>query len=184
MSHPAVWCQLQWRLYLCPWWWPGQPSHCCPHQTLLYKTPSAAAVPFFPAIVKPDSRTRQIDQGGLNIKMPSYQYRDSHVKDTTVSPTVLSLTWESPYLGKTVFILRRGPGFCQPHVPCCPASLTGWFNKETGSETGALENSWVCHVCGEVEMHCDCESENLGHDSLPSRGYRPLLPKATRSQRF
>ena len=25
--------------------------------------------------------------------------------------TVLSLTWESPYLGKTVFILRRGPDF-------------------------------------------------------------------------
>ena len=47
--------------------------------------------------------------GRLNIKMPSYQYRDSHVKDKTVSPTVLSLTWESPYLGKTVFILRRGP---------------------------------------------------------------------------
>ena len=48
--------------------------------------------------------------GRLKIKMPSYQYRDSHVKDKTVSPTVLSLTWESPYLGKTVFILRRGPG--------------------------------------------------------------------------
>ena len=46
--------------------------------------------------------------GRLNIKM-SYQYRDPHVKDKTVSPTVLSLTWESPYLGKTVFILRRGP---------------------------------------------------------------------------
>ena len=46
----------------------------------------------------------------LNIKMSSYQYRDPHVKDKTVSPTVLSLTWESPYLGKTVFILRRGPG--------------------------------------------------------------------------
>ena len=45
----------------------------------------------------------------LNIKMPSYQYRDSHVKDKTVSPTVLSLTWESPYLRKTVFILRRAP---------------------------------------------------------------------------
>ena len=41
--------------------------------------------------------------------MSSYQYSDSHVKDKTVSPTVLSLTWESPYLGKTVFILRRGP---------------------------------------------------------------------------
>ena len=47
--------------------------------------------------------------GRLNIKMPSYQHRDSHVKDKTVSPTVLSLTWESLYLGKTVFILRRGP---------------------------------------------------------------------------
>ena len=47
--------------------------------------------------------------GRLNIKMLSYQYRDPHVKDKTVSPTVLSLTWESPYLGKTVFILRRGP---------------------------------------------------------------------------
>ena len=47
--------------------------------------------------------------GRLNIKMSSYQYRDPHVKDKTVSPTVLSLTWESPYLGKTVFILRRGP---------------------------------------------------------------------------
>ena len=45
--------------------------------------------------------------GCLNIKMYSYQYRDSHVKDKTVSPTILSLTWESPYLVKTVFILRR-----------------------------------------------------------------------------
>ena len=47
--------------------------------------------------------------GRLNIKLSSYQYRDSHAKDKTVSPTVLSLTWESPYLEKTVFILRRGP---------------------------------------------------------------------------
>ena len=46
----------------------------------------------------------------LNVKMPSYQYRDSHVKDKTVSPTVLSLTWESLYLGKTAFILRQAPG--------------------------------------------------------------------------
>ena len=30
--------------------------------------------------------------GRLNVKMLSYQYRDSHVKDKTVSPTVLSLT--------------------------------------------------------------------------------------------
>ena len=48
--------------------------------------------------------------GRLNIKMPSYQYRDSHAKDKTVSPTVLSLTWGSPYLGKMVFILTWGSG--------------------------------------------------------------------------
>ena len=36
----------------------------------------------------------------------SYQYGDPRVKDKTVS-TVLSLTWESPYLEWTVFILRR-----------------------------------------------------------------------------
>ena len=45
--------------------------------------------------------------GRLSIKMPSYQYRDSHVKHKKVSPTVLSLTWEFPYMGKTVFILRQ-----------------------------------------------------------------------------
>ena len=56
-----------------------------------------------------DNMTRH-PGGRLNIKMPSYQYRDSHVKDKTVSPTVLSLTWEFPYLVKTVFILRQGPG--------------------------------------------------------------------------
>ena len=41
--------------------------------------------------------------------MLSYQCRDSHVKDKTVSWTVLSLTWESPYLVKMVFTLRWGP---------------------------------------------------------------------------
>ena len=55
-------------------------------------------------------------EGRLNIKIPSYQYRDSHIKDKTVTPTVLSLTWESPYLGKTVFILRRGPGYNTSHI--------------------------------------------------------------------
>ena len=46
----------------------------------------------------------------LNTKMPSYQYRDPHVKDKTVSRPSYLLTWESPYLGKTVFILRRDHG--------------------------------------------------------------------------
>ena len=51
----------------------------------------------------------EITWGPSQYKYVSYQYRDPHVKDKTVSPTVLSLAWESPYLGKTVFILRRGP---------------------------------------------------------------------------
>ena len=28
---------------------------------------------------------------------------------------VLSLTWKSPYVDKTVFILRRGPGAAEHH---------------------------------------------------------------------
>ena len=48
-------------------------------------------------------------EGRLNKKDGLTRYGNSHVKDKTVSPTVLSLTWESPYLAKTVFILRRGP---------------------------------------------------------------------------
>ena len=41
--------------------------------------------------------------GRLNIKIQSYQYRDSHYKDKTVS-------WRMkfPIFGKTVYILRRG----------------------------------------------------------------------------
>ena len=63
-------------------------------------------------------------RGRLNIKKSSYQYRDSHVKDKTVSPTVLSLAWESLYLGKTVFILRRAPGhLAQKYLWCSSAPL-------------------------------------------------------------
>ena len=49
--------------------------------------------------------------GRLNIKM-SFQYRDPHVKDKTV----LSLTWESPYLGKTIFVLKRGPAIPADYI--------------------------------------------------------------------
>ena len=41
--------------------------------------------------------------GRVNINM-SYQYRDPRVKDKTVSRP--SITWESPYMTKMVFILR------------------------------------------------------------------------------
>ena len=42
-------------------------------------------------ILKGGPEVKQESGGHLNIKMPSYQYRDSHVKDKTVLPTVLSL---------------------------------------------------------------------------------------------
>ena len=52
----------------------------------------------YPMLVKEAPRGR--GSGGLlNIKMSSYQYRNPHVKDKTVSA----------YLGKAVFILRRDP---------------------------------------------------------------------------
>ena len=53
----------------------------------------------------------------LNIKMPFSQYRDFHVKDKRVSPTISSLTWKSPYLGKMVFILRQGPVYLPQSIP-------------------------------------------------------------------
>ena len=52
------------------------------------------------------SSQRTMTKGCLNTNMQSYQYGDSNVKDKTVSPTILSLTWETPYLGNMVFILR------------------------------------------------------------------------------
>ena len=45
--------------------------------------------------------------GCLNIKMSSYQYRDPYDKDKT---TIVFLTWKSSSLGKTIVILRWGPG--------------------------------------------------------------------------
>ena len=79
--------------------------------------------------------------------MPSYQYRDSHVKAKTVSPTVLSLTWESPYLGKTVFILRRGPG----SRPVCNGTCT-WSVKALSDFLRHMVVRWLmtipCNVTG------------------------------------
>ena len=53
---------------------------------IILKRPKTVSGPFCPLLPTP--------RGRLNIKMPSYQHRDSHVKDKTVSLTVLSLTWD------------------------------------------------------------------------------------------
>ena len=70
----------------------------------------------------------------FNIKIPSSRYRDAHVIDKTVSPTVLSLTWESIYLGKMLFILRRGPG----------CILTVLRHRCTKSDTDTEESNINC----------------------------------------
>ena len=88
--------------------------------------------------------------GRLNIKMPSYRYRDSHVKDKTVSPTVLSLTWESPYLGKTVFILRQGPVSWVTIVVSRLGGTAGWCSQNKSvavlSQSLSLDQVLAC-VC-------------------------------------
>ena len=62
-----------------------------------------------------DGFVKQMDAGGcLNTKMSSSQYRDPHVKDKMVLWP--SLMWESPYLGKTVFILRWALGSISQRV--------------------------------------------------------------------
>ena len=54
----------------------------------------------------PESDSEQ-PEPRLNIKTVYPRYGDSHVKDTTVGETLLSLTWESLYLQDGIFILRR-----------------------------------------------------------------------------
>ena len=76
--------------------------------------------------------------GRLNIKMSSYQYRDSHVKDRTVSPTLFSLIWESPYRGKMVFILRPPAA-----APCLPGLQQDILPKPQSSQTCPEASPWT-----------------------------------------
>ena len=93
--------------------------------------------------------------GRLNINMLSYEYRDPHFKDKTD----LLLSYP-PYLGKTVFILRRGPGMMWSWTTICPWKyanglyyyfvslwyVTGWFHPYS---SGLLHwQSWRIWVNG------------------------------------
>ena len=118
----------------------------------------------------------------LNIKMPSYQYRDSHVKAKTVSSTVLSLTWESPYLGKTVFILRRGPAGSEAYLLCrTKQSMSAWCcsNGDLGVSVKCLglstrllkiviyNNAAGCCVCS-FWLDCELVFSHSGASWVPS----------------
>ena len=61
-----------------------------------------------------DNQTPQTETSGprLNIKTVLSTYGDFHVKDKTAVKDVLSLTWESPYLVRPSFLLRRPPVYC------------------------------------------------------------------------
>ena len=101
--------------------------------------------------------TRTQGAVSLYIKMPSYQFRDPHIKDKTVSWLSSSLTWESPYLGKTVFILKQHPGGKQ----CSSFFSVNLKNQQTGQSNfskrstsvgqngiNPIETYTVCrHVC-------------------------------------
>ena len=94
------------------WKLTGHWQQCCPGTCQISERSDHSKSIFFAA-----SRLREVwrsePRHDININIPSYRYRDPRVKDKTVSPTVLSLTWESPYLRKTVFILRRGSDVLQ-----------------------------------------------------------------------
>ena len=63
---------------------------------------------FVPKDLGGKSLLNQQTGGRLDIKMPSYQYRDPHGKDKTVSrPSIFNM--EIPIPRKTVFTLRRDP---------------------------------------------------------------------------
>ena len=84
----------------------------------------ATRFPFFANRKIRNGRTfsRRASTHALTLQANGLYNRDSHVKDKMVSPTVLSLTWESPYLEKTVFILIQGPGFW-----CCCHQQPGYW---------------------------------------------------------
>ena len=80
------------------------------------KPPSAF---FYLTTISISSRASQITENSnikCRITLMAFQWRRTkgRLNTNTVfnryGETVLSLTWESPYLEKTVFILRRGPG--------------------------------------------------------------------------
>ena len=73
--------------------------HLCVSDSLLWR--------HWPIVTSPKSSLMS-RLGLIDLRYPALVSFTPGVRDNTVSPTVLSLTWESPYMGKRVFILRRG----------------------------------------------------------------------------
>ena len=87
--------------------------------------------------------------------------------------TVLSLTWESPYLGKTVFILRQGPDALATEVtkssafndiswayPLITGHCTKWINSVKPDDA-----IWW-HRCGSTLAQIMASCHDLNHCAL------------------
>ena len=96
--------------------------------------------------------------GRFNIKMSSYQYRDPHVKDKTVSRPFYSLTWESPYLGKTVLNWDGAKVHMVKITPWIQGGMITWPNQnnhiiiwdrleQTVVHATKLAFCWGCFYC-------------------------------------
>ena len=110
----------------------------------------------------------------LNIKMSSYQYRDSHVKDKTVlRPS--TLIWESPYLGKRVFILRRGLEWLTVRSLCMTPQV-GSYDVDRGCTCEVLKycswfcrwfwcivRLWLCQICAAVRLWNKVSCKGCSH---------------------
>ena len=112
--------------------------------------------------------------------MSSYQYRIPHVKDKT---TVLSLTWESPYLGKKVFILRQGPerlhiyhdmAICQLRRPAMRRSNPGERMQGLALPVGTPILRRNVHVWPRENTHTHHES-NTHIPFVPCQSALPFL---------
>ena len=100
----------------------------------------------------------------LNIKMSSYQFRDHHVEDKKSLATVLSLTWESQYLVKTVFTLRRGPG--GHHNSTYSILFLTWHNRPIHDDKKIILTHNLTIVTGACEKRY-LTSDILGLISQP-----------------
>ena len=98
------------------------------------------------------------DTGGrLNIKMSSYQYRDPMLKIRRFRDRLIFNTW-IPYLEKTVFILRQGPGVAffsltRPLAPQQAGYTTAQVRTIFPSTWRALPSYWVPWSCSSSHGH-------------------------------
>ena len=119
-----------------------------------------------------DLMTTSVPEAGgrLNIKMPSYQYRDSRAKDKDGLTDRLIFNMGIPihmYLGKTVFILRRGPGiYNSDNKSHCTVSLIQRYlllAPMSSYVNETLLKIWAFHSRKHIWKHCGQNGSHFVH---------------------